>query len=276
MKRCILELPYVSPKLEIECDNDLVMQYLQHAFSPYVNYQIMGSTEYVRMRFFENDNETTVEVSGKKSRCDRSIIRYIGRFLLRNAKVDSNYVMLHGGSVVYNDQAFLFLGDSKAGKSTLIAHLCMEGFEYISDDRLIINVKEKKVTPFPKAIILRPHGSELLKKYHGCNVQTRSFQYRNIYKEFFLPQNYRKTEAIISRIFIICRQDEVKTKHIQIEDKYKVSELLKYNMALSDCVNIRKFTELSKVPLEMLYYSNMDDVSDLIRYYGREDRDGNE
>ena len=119
MKKCILELPHVSPKLEIECDNDLVMQYLQHAFSPYVYYQFKESTECVRIRFFENANETTVEVGGKKSRFDRGIIRYIGRFLLRNAMVDSNYVMLHGGGVVYNNQAFLFLGDSKAGKSTI-------------------------------------------------------------------------------------------------------------------------------------------------------------
>lgn len=108
MKRCIIDLPHITPKLEIECDNDFVIQYLEHAFSPYIDYRIKDSAEFVKMRFHEYEDEAIIEINGRKSRCDIGIIRYIGRFLLRNAKVDSNYRMFHGGGVVYNDQAFFF------------------------------------------------------------------------------------------------------------------------------------------------------------------------
>ena len=277
MSRRIIDMPHVEPKLDIECDYDIIMHYLDHAFAPYIHNRIEEAPKCVSVRLYENgEKEKIIEINGEKSKCDIGFIQYIGRFLLRNAKVEPHFVMLHGGGVVYNNQAFLFLGESMAGKSTLIAHLTMAGFEYISDDRLLINLLRKTVIPFPKTIILRPQGSAILKQLHGCKVQTRTFLHNNVHKEFFSPGNCSKKETKIARIFIISRQENIEIEHMRIDAKNAMLELLKYNMAINDCTNIKKFVDLSKVPLEKMYYSNMDDVCKIVEYYGRKDDKGEE
>ena len=54
---------------------------------------------------------------------------------------------------------------------------------------------------------------------------------------------------------------------MRVDNRNTIYELLKYNMAINDCTNLKKFVELSKVPLEIIYYSNMNDVGKIIKYY---------
>lgn len=62
---------------------------------------------------------------------------------------------LHGGAVRYKNSAILLLAGTGTGKSTLVCHLCSQGFEYMTDDIIPINKNSLAVVPFPKPIYLR-------------------------------------------------------------------------------------------------------------------------
>jgi hypothetical protein len=67
-------------------------------------------------------------------------------------------IVLHAGAVAAGDRALLILGESWAGKTTLVQALCERGFELLSDDYAPLRASDLKVLPFPRALGLRSPG----------------------------------------------------------------------------------------------------------------------
>ena len=264
MNRLVIDIPYVTPKLDIECSDDKALRYLYAVLSPYVSTQVKEYHNSKKIIFREDEEGNTYfEIDGEKRKADVKVLRFVERYLLINSVVECNYVMLHGGGVVYNDCAFLFLGSSGAGKSTLIAYLCMEGYEYISDDRLIINLKQQTVIPYAKPIVLRPEGKEIL--YKNKQIETVSVRFDNVRKELYTPINCRKSNTKISRIYILARKEKGCVRQEQITNQMKIHELLKHSLSVKDCRNWNKFMQLSKIPVEILHYSEMADINKMLK-----------
>ncbi|MEG1312091.1 MAG: hypothetical protein RSD47_08815 [Romboutsia sp.] len=55
-----------------------------------------------------------------------------------------NMVALHGSTILFDNKAYTFCGHSGAGKSSLGAALCMEGYKMLSDDLSVISFKDDK------------------------------------------------------------------------------------------------------------------------------------
>lgn len=264
MKRFVIDIPHVFPKLDIECNDDTVMQYLYNVFSPYTSNLVNEYPGSKRISFQENEiGESYLEIDGEGKKTDINFLRFVERFLLKKSVVDCNYVMLHGGGVAYGDYAFLFLGSSMAGKSTLTAYLCMEGYEYISDDRLLINVEKQTVIPYTKPITLRAEGKEILEKKE--QIETLPFRFANVNKELFTPPNCRKDITNISRIFVLVREESGEVRQEQMDNKNKIHELLKHSLSVNDCKNLNKYLQLSKIPMERIHYSEMEDINMMLR-----------
>ncbi len=62
------------------------------------------------------------------------------------------YLVLHAGAVGRGGRALLVLGESWAGKTTLVEALAGLGFALLSDDYAPLRVSDLRVAPFPRAL----------------------------------------------------------------------------------------------------------------------------
>jgi hypothetical protein len=58
--------------------------------------------------------------------------------------------ILHAGGVCKNGKAFIFTGGANVGKTSIVLNLLKEGFEYLSDDWIVVG--NEKAYPMPKTI----------------------------------------------------------------------------------------------------------------------------
>jgi hypothetical protein len=72
--------------------------------------------------------------------------------------------LMHGGSVARGGKGLLLPAPSGNGKSTLIAYLVSQGFQYVADDLLAV-ATDGKVLPWPMPLSLKPGSWEPLAPY---------------------------------------------------------------------------------------------------------------
>jgi hypothetical protein len=87
----------------------------------------------------------------------RSVPDYVVRMLLL-AELDANrgQLHLHGGLVALGDAGVLVSGRSGAGKTTLVTALVRAGFDYVTDERVAVDVDRRLAVGFPKPVSLVP------------------------------------------------------------------------------------------------------------------------
>ncbi len=66
-------------------------------------------------------------------------------------------VFLHGGAIRIpdTDKCILFFAPTHGGKTTVVTEAVLNGYEYLSDDILPIQVNTRMIYPFPKAAMIR-------------------------------------------------------------------------------------------------------------------------
>ena len=69
---------------------------------------------------------------------------------------------LHAGGVAWADKVMLLVGKSRSGKSTLTAALLGEGWDYLSDDMILIERESLDAKSMPCSLGIKPGGWELL------------------------------------------------------------------------------------------------------------------
>lgn len=67
---------------------------------------------------------------------------------------------VHSGAVVFDDKAFLIVGESGAGKSTFTTWLVSQGAHYLTDELSIIN-KHGFITGLSRPIQIKWHGTDI-------------------------------------------------------------------------------------------------------------------
>jgi len=71
-------------------------------------------------------------------------------------------VRFHGGAVARDGRAIAICGVSGSGKSTLVAALVRQGWEYLTDEVVVVDALTGAVTAYPKWIDLAPDAVRLL------------------------------------------------------------------------------------------------------------------
>lgn len=268
MSKIFISIPHVKPNLAIECTHGLVINYISRLFHPYATLVPECGKDYYDLTVTVENGRCVVSSLHEKEKITTGIVPYIENFLIRNSCADCGYLMLHGGGVSLNGSAFIFLADSMIGKSTLITHLCEKGFEYITDDRLVVDVNNLTVMPFNKTIMLRPEGKDILSTTYGHTFVTESFRYKKIVREFFDPDLFITENTKIKKIFVIDRKDGIKLHSETIKREMRYSELMKYCLSIKDLEKAVDFVTLGKVEMEKVQYSNLDDMASFIRCQG--------
>jgi hypothetical protein len=76
----------------------------------------------------------------------------------------ADHLILHAGGVALTEWGVLLCGASGSGKSTLTAQLLKEGFRYLSDEALAVDLNLKVMHGFARSLVLKA-GSDFI--WHG-------------------------------------------------------------------------------------------------------------
>lgn len=74
------------------------------------------------------------------------------------------YLLVHAGAISTPDaQGILVLGDSGAGKTTLVAALVQEGYGYLSDEAGVIDLGDGTMHPWPRPLGFEPATQQMVR-----------------------------------------------------------------------------------------------------------------
>lgn len=76
----------------------------------------------------------------------------------------SRGVALHAGAVARNGRVVLVAGASGSGKSSLICWLVENGFEYLTDEIVLLEPDDASVVGMPRAVVVKPGSAELIRE----------------------------------------------------------------------------------------------------------------
>ena len=97
----------------------------------------------------ESGTETIVEGVTR----DKALIRTLS-FINRTSVYGATPLIIHAGAVSRDGDVIAFPGRANLGKSTLVAACLLEGFDYVTDEGLLITSDAGEVKPYPKALWL--------------------------------------------------------------------------------------------------------------------------
>lgn len=120
----------------------------------------VASTDSVALVEAEPDGAYRVSADGRLFQSgvqEDAVTDHVVRMLLL-AELDTNVgrLHLHGGLVAVGDAGVLVAGRSGAGKTTLITSLVRAGFDYVTDERVAVDVERGVATGFAKPVSLVP------------------------------------------------------------------------------------------------------------------------
>lgn len=155
-----------------------------------------------------------------------------------------NLVPLHGGAILFSKLAYVFLGESGAGKSTTVLELLKRGAKIISDDLVFIDTNTMQLLPgLPTLRLLQPVdlksttvervGPGIEKWWHILN-QKQLQDPLPIEKIFFLKpgeesfrtlpaKGFAKTAALLSQTFGLTNAGDEREKK-RFEEICKIAD----------------------------------------------------
>ena len=153
--------------------------------------------------------------------CD--VLTFIENYIYEHITVSSNTLLLHAGAIKYNNKGVILAGATMSGKSTLTSYLLNEGFEYITDDIVILNTNNVTFLPYPKTIMLREQSYNILREAK-INLSVIGKTYGNKERWVVCPP-FASTLNISANAIIYLNLTTRKENVIQIEPS--VSRLAK-------------------------------------------------
>ncbi len=82
--------------------------------------------------------------------------------------------LIHAGAVALGEYGFLFPGDRGKGKTTLVACLVKNGFEFFSDDTAVLDLHGGRIFPHPRPLNIKGKTQELLQPL-GTRLRIASY-----------------------------------------------------------------------------------------------------
>ncbi|MBI5375018.1 MAG: hypothetical protein HZA77_06255 [Candidatus Schekmanbacteria bacterium] len=142
---------------------------------------------------------------------------YNAYILLMEEVINRNrrYLMIHGGAVYKDGNAYAFVGPSNSGKSTLLYALSREGFSLVADDLLLLDINEMNIIILRESIGLR-RGSL---KFFGIDEEecNSKYPFKDDTKAFLNVERElinHDADIILKTLFIFSNVFEDEGRHV--------------------------------------------------------------
>ncbi|MBQ4047954.1 MAG: hypothetical protein IJC93_06235 [Clostridia bacterium] len=187
----------------------------------------------------------------------------LDQLIFERNSYDDTVLAFHGAAVAWQKKAYLFLASTTSGKTTLAAYLAANGFDYITDDCILLNRTDFSVTPFPTPIHLRHGGMEVLTRYGAQPTHYTQVADRYLYT----PQNCVAEPLPLGAIFFI-RRTESENKVVELPANAQMIELMKSPITTYPITveYLQLLSRLTKTNCRQLIYSDMAFVAEVIRH----------
>ena len=178
---------------------------------------------------------------------------------------------IHAGAVSTKDTGMIFPATNEVGKSTFTLYLAQRGFHYYSDEIGLIDLKMKKVFPFPKSISLIKKEYDKVSRQGDNNDKDRFKTIRNSEKAFYQPEVRDKDlvhGAHLKYIFFLKREKEMGNPLAKCSKGEGLIELVKnsFNPLTHGEQSFNQLTNLiDKIKIYFLDVSNLEKACKSIR-----------
>ena len=173
---------------------------------------------------------------------------------------------LHGAAVTDGNYAHIFLAATTSGKTTLTAYLIHSGFDYITDDCVLLDREEFSIHPFTTPLHLREGSLEVLKRYAVLPKALTYLEDEIFARYVFTPDNCVTASLPLGGIFFLHRTEERNAlEEMSLTDRITGllhSPITAYPMSKEYLIFISR---LAKFPCYRLYYSDMNYVKELLQ-----------
>lgn len=190
-------------------------------------------------------------------------LQVIDNIVYGSTVVQEGYFALHGGAVASKHNAYLFAAPTTSGKTTLTAYLTQKGFDYVTDDCVIVDMCSMKVIPYPKPIHLREGGLKVLEAADIVLPEMHRLHNPTMDRYAYTPDCVAEPELEIGGIFFLERNGSV-NQMIEIAPFEAMQELMKSPIAhrKADIAYLKFLRALANKPCKRLRYRDMEFVKD--------------
>ena len=199
----------------------------------------------------------------------------LNKNLLNHTRCKPELFVFHGGVMTKDGKAYVFLANTKTGKSTLTMFLSQKGWTFINDDYVIISKNNKHVIPDSYPMHLRKGGLDYLKAegIHLNNVIYIPYLYNKQeesgkYIVTLKPISYQ--ELPINGIFMLNRDSEYNGQQRIVKEPSNLM-LKKLLTASLHTYSLQENTVLFVISLlewcYSVYYSEATDVISLLKVF---------
>ena len=126
-----------------------------------IDIQMRAGNEYTIQYDGRVGNEYTIQYNGQTVVTDSPLLA-LSEIFYAHTTYDTAVLALHGAAVAWNGKAYLFIGATGSGKTTLAAYLTSCGFDYITDDCILLCRDILAVYPYGCPLHLRGGGLAVL------------------------------------------------------------------------------------------------------------------
>ena len=264
MKTKCLIRPFHKPifKFIIDCDN--LLSSLSLHYGDYLMDKTCDECFEIRISK-ENENRYLVSYNNNKIHTKHPVF-IINDIIYKNTKFTDEVLALHGAAVEWNKKAYIFLAATTSGKTTLASFLTFSGFDYITDDCVLINKENLCIYPYNCPIHLREGGYSVLKQKNVITSDISIIYNDNTQRYIFTPKNCITNSLDIGGIFFIERTENINCVN-NISTNESIVLLMKSPITTFD-INVeymKTIVSLSRCGCQFLQYKDMEFVRDIIK-----------
>lgn len=190
----------------------------------------------------------------------------IAHIICDNIHYDKTIFALHGAAVGYQKKAFLLLATTTGGKTTLASYLTHIGFDYITDDCILLERTSLKIYPYQTPIHLREGGLEVLQKLQSAPDSLEWFGDEENIRYAYTPTNCIEEPMPLGHIFFIQRT-EAENQLFEMSTNDKMAALMKAPITdyALNADYLKFIATLANQKCSQLFYHDMDFVAEVIR-----------
>ena len=165
-----------------------------------------------------------------------ALITNINALLFKEVK---EFLIIHAGAVKKEGRLLFFPGFSGSGKSTITAFFALQGWEFLGDDLIFINLKDKKIYPYPLPLRLKapPQKVKALAE-SASDLKAEKFIWGGLDFLYLLPERSLKAsfelgdlDALLFPLF--CPGKSFSLRQLNATDIFK--RLLIYSINFPSC-----------------------------------------